>query len=91
MLFHDDFFSDPSQHFCLSVNGPGMTNMKTDPNGCDEVFTPKNPIESTFVDSRQTNKNLCKNKTEPCREVPQLAADSEHLSDNESEASLASA
>jgi hypothetical protein len=25
-LFHDDVYSDPSQHFCISVDGPAMTN-----------------------------------------------------------------
>ena len=29
VLFHDDFFSDPSQHFCLSVNGPAMIETHT--------------------------------------------------------------
>jgi SOS-response transcriptional repressor LexA len=35
VLFHDDFFSDPSQHFCLTVNGPGMIN--PDASGSDIV------------------------------------------------------
>jgi hypothetical protein len=35
VLFHDDFFSDPSQHFCLTVNGPGMIDSHAD--GCDIV------------------------------------------------------
>jgi hypothetical protein len=38
VLFHDDFFfSDPSQHFCLTVNGPGMIDPHA--NGYDIVRT----------------------------------------------------
>ena len=38
ILFHDSdfFFSDPCQHFCLTVNGPGMTD-SYDANGPDIV------------------------------------------------------
>lgn len=35
VLFHDDFFSDPSQHFCISVSGPGMTEPHV--KICDDV------------------------------------------------------
>lgn len=35
VLFHDDFFSDPSQHVCLTVNGPGMIDPHA--NGSDIV------------------------------------------------------
>ena len=35
VLFHDDFFSDPSQHFCLSVDGPAM--MQSHPDDRDIV------------------------------------------------------
>ena len=35
-LFDDDFFSDPSQHFCLSENGPSMT-AKSQVNSSDQV------------------------------------------------------
>jgi len=29
-LFHDDVFSDPSQHFCISVDGPAMSSSHVD-------------------------------------------------------------
>ncbi|KAM0695165.1 hypothetical protein Q7P36_005521 [Cladosporium allicinum] len=35
-LFDDDFFSDPSQHFCLSENGPSMT-AKSQVNSSDQI------------------------------------------------------
>jgi hypothetical protein len=31
-LFHDDVYSDPSQHFCISVDGPAMTNNNNNSN-----------------------------------------------------------
>ncbi|KAL1591026.1 hypothetical protein WHR41_00058 [Cladosporium halotolerans] len=34
-LFHDDYFSDPEQHFCLTVNGPGMIDPHA--NGSDII------------------------------------------------------
>jgi SOS-response transcriptional repressor LexA len=37
VLFHDNLFSDPSQHFCLTVNGPGMVDPHAE--DCEVVST----------------------------------------------------
>ena len=36
-LFHDDVYSDPSQHFCISIDGPAMTNNNSHVDSSHEV------------------------------------------------------
>ncbi|GAB7322454.1 hypothetical protein MBLNU13_g03394t1 [Cladosporium sp. NU13] len=73
VLFHDDFFSDPSQHFCLTVNGPGMIDPRA--NVCNII---------KYSTSEITNNVVPKPKTR-AREAPRRA-DSECLSGCESDA-----
>ncbi|KAM0719830.1 hypothetical protein Q7P37_003965 [Cladosporium fusiforme] len=74
VLFHDDFFSDPSQHVCLTVNGPGM---KSDPhaNGCD------------IIKSDLFTKTPSAPKPAPKKREIVKVAEIEHLSESESDTS----
>lgn len=96
VLFHDDFFSDPSQHVCLTVNGPGMIDPHA--NGCDIVCTAINH----FQENKRLTLNQVKRSTSesapvkvtraarPRKEEALKGADSEYLSGHESDASVAS-
>lgn len=65
VLFHDDFFSDPSQHVCLTVNGPGMIDPHA--NGADIVRLTKQ------VDKQRiTNKHSTVDQKRPAHDLIDL-------------------
>ena len=95
VLFHDDFFSDPSQHFCLTVNGPGMVDPHA--NGSDIVSIavlcsaedlPLTLCRQIKHPTSETKNNVVTKPRARGREAPRRA-DSECLSGCESDASCA--
>ena len=96
VLFHDDFFSDPSQHFCLTVNGPGMIDQHA--NACDVVsthalYSAENLPLNLFHQIKNSTDEITKTTVPKPprtrgREAPRRA-DSECLSGCESDASCA--
>jgi hypothetical protein len=55
VLFHGNLFSDPSQHFCLTVNGPGMVDSHAE--DCDIVSTTFTSLVKALTDAPALDQN----------------------------------
>jgi hypothetical protein len=89
VLFHDELFSDPSQHFCLTVNGPGMIDTHAD--DCDIVgliAASQVKLSLTLLDQIKTSVSKPTSAPAPHTKThSRTCADSECLNECESEAS----